>query len=221
LSTKPKEGTVGTEEGWSEATAALRKALEATGLTYAVDEGGGAFYGPKVDIKIKDSLDRTWQCSTIQVDFNEPERFDMNYIGEDGKEHRPIMIHRALMGSLERFFGVMIEHYSGAFPVWLAPVQARICTITERADEYARQLLQELKNSGVRADADLRSEKINSKIRDAQLEKIPYMLVLGDREVEGRTAALRLRTGENRGALPIPEIVALIKNRDEQKSLEL
>jgi threonyl-tRNA synthetase len=221
LSTKPKEGSVGTDEGWQEATAALRKALEAQGLTYGVDEGGGAFYGPKIDIKIKDSLGRTWQCSTIQVDFNMPDRFDVNYIGEDGKEQRPFMIHRALMGSLERFFGVLIEHYGGAFPVWLAPVQARICTITDRQLDFGRELLAQLKAAGIRADADLRPEKVNSKIRDAQLEKIPYMLVLGDREVEAKSAALRLRTGENLGALPIPEIIARIQAREAEKSPEL
>jgi threonyl-tRNA synthetase len=221
LSTKPKEGTVGSDEGWHEATEALRKALDATNLKYAVDEGGGAFYGPKVDIKIMDSLNRTWQCSTVQVDFNLPERFDMTYIGEDGKEHRPIMIHRALMGSLERFFGVLIEQYAGAFPVWLAPVQARICTITDRQLDFAKQVLAQFKAAGIRADADLRPEKINSKIRDAQLEKIPYMLVVGDREMESNTLALRLRTNENLGAKPADEIMQLIKTQDSTKSLKL
>jgi threonyl-tRNA synthetase len=218
LSTKPKEGSVGSEEGWNEATEALKKALDATGLKYAVDEGGGAFYGPKVDIKIKDSLNRTWQCSTVQVDFNEPERFNMTYIAEDGKERRPIMIHRALMGSLERFFGVLIEHYGGAFPVWLAPVQARICTITDRQIDFAKHILAQFKAAGIRAEADLRPEKINSKIRDAQMEKIPYMLVVGDREMESNTLALRLRTNENLGAKPVEEIIQLIKTQDESKS---
>ena len=221
LSTKPKEGTVGSDEGWQEATEALKKALDASGLAYSVDEGGGAFYGPKVDIKIKDSLDRTWQCSTVQVDFNEPERFDMAYIGEDGKEHRPIMIHRALMGSLERFFGVMIEHYGGAFPVWLAPVQARICTITDRQNDYANKVLAQMQDAGLRVDADLRPEKINSKIRDAQLEKIPYMLVVGDREMENNSLALRLRTNENLGAKSVDEILQLIKTQNDSKSLKL
>jgi len=221
LSTKPKEGSVGTDEGWQEATAALRKALDAQNLKYDVDEGGGAFYGPKIDIKIKDSLGRTWQCSTIQVDFNEPERFDVNYIGGDGKEHRPIMIHRALMGSLERFFGVLIEHYGGAFPVWLAPVQARICTITDRQTEFAKKAMAEFRASGLRVDADVRSEKINAKIRDAQMEKIPYMLVVGDREMESESVAVRLRTGENLGAKPIAEIIQMLKEKDRNKSLEL
>jgi threonyl-tRNA synthetase len=221
LSTKPKEGTVGSDEGWNEATEALRKALDTTGLKYAVDDGGGAFYGPKVDIKIKDSLNRTWQCSTVQVDFNEPERFDMTYIGEDGNKHRPIMIHRALMGSLERFFGVLIEHYGGAFPVWLAPVQARICTITDRQNDFAQKMLAQFKAAGIRVQADLRPEKINSKIRDAQLEKIPYMLVVGDREMESNSLALRLRTNENLGAKPVDEIIRLIQTQDKNKSLNL
>lgn len=221
LSTKPKEGAVGDDAGWETATMALRKALDATGLKYGVDEGGGAFYGPKVDIKIMDSLGRAWQCSTIQVDFNEPERFDVTYVGEDGKEHRPIMIHRALMGSLERFFGVLIEHYGGAFPVWLAPVQARVLTIADRHADFAREVVAALKNAGLRADADLRPEKINSKVRDAQLEKVPYMLVIGDREMEGKTAAVRLRTGENLGAQPIADVIARIRDRDAEKSQEL
>jgi threonyl-tRNA synthetase len=221
LSTKPHEGTVGTDEGWQEATSALRKALDATGLKYDVDEGGGAFYGPKVDIKIKDSLGRTWQCSTVQVDFNLPERFDMTYIGEDGKEHRPIMIHRALMGSLERFFGILIEHYGGAFPVWLAPVQARICTITDRQNDFAIQVMKQFKALGLRVDADVRPEKINSKIRDAQMEKIPYMLVVGDREMGSNSVAVRLRTGENIGAKPLDEACKMLLDKQETKSLEL
>lgn len=220
LSTKPKEGSVGTEEGWQEATEALRKALDLMQLSYGVDEGGGAFYGPKIDIKIKDSIGRTWQCSTIQVDFNLPERFDVTYIGEDGKEHRPIMIHRALMGSLERFFGVLIEHYGGAFPVWLAPVQARICTITDRQIDFARKVLAEFKAQGLRVDADLRSEKINSKIRDAQLEKIPFMLVVGDREMESHSVAVRLRSGENIGAKPVEEVARMILDKDAARSNE-
>ena len=186
-----------------------------------MDEGGGAFYGPKVDIKIKDCLGRTWQCSTIQVDFNLPERFDINYIGEDGKEHRPIMIHRALMGSLERFFGVMLEHYAGAFPVWLAPVQAKVCTIADRHHDSARTLADALKKAGIRVETDLRSEKINSKIRDAQLDKIPYMIIIGDKEVEQQTGAVRLRNGKNIGPRTAEEIIALIKEKTEQKALDL
>jgi threonyl-tRNA synthetase len=196
LSTRPPKDTVGSPEIWDEATHALREALDRSGLPYGVDEGGGAFYGPKIDIKIKDSLQRTWQCSTIQVDFNEPERFGMTYIGEDGAEHRPIMIHRALMGSLERFFGILIEHFGGAFPVWLAPVQARILTINDKHLEYAGELQAHLVGRGFRVELDSRGEKINSKIRDAQLLKIPYMIVVGDAEVQGKTLAVRQRNGE-------------------------
>jgi len=218
LSTKPKEGSVGSEESWREATQALRKALDLSNLTYGVDEGGGAFYGPKIDIKIKDAIGRTWQCSTIQVDFNEPERFDVTYVGEDGKEHRPIMIHRALMGSLERFFGVLIEHYAGAFPVWLAPVQARVCTIADRHIEFGQNVLKELKSAGLRADADFRSDKINAKIRNAQLEKIPYMLVICDREVETKTVAIRLRTGENQGTVPVADCIRMVLRKQDEKT---
>jgi len=221
LSTKPEKGTVGSDEVWDESTKALRKALEGSGLPYALDEGGGAFYGPKVDIKIKDCLERTWQCSTIQVDFNLPERFDISYVGEDGKEHRPIMIHRALMGSLERFFGIMLEHYGGAFPVWLAPVQARVCSIADRHQDYVRRVAGKLRQQGLRVDTDLRSDKINAKIRNAQLEKIPYMLVVGDREIENNTAAVRLRTGENRGPIPVDDIVLLIKSKNDEKAIDL
>jgi threonyl-tRNA synthetase len=221
LSTKPEKDTVGSDEVWDDSTESLRKALDQSGLTYAIDEGGGAFYGPKVDIKIKDCLDRTWQCSTIQVDFNLPERFDMNYVGEDGKEHRPIMIHRALMGSLERFFGIMVEHYAGAFPVWLAPVQVRVCTIADRHQEFAQTVVDQLKAAGIRVDSDMKSDKINAKIRTAQLVKIPYMLVIGDREVENNAAALRVRTGENRGALPIAEIAQLINSKNDEKAIDL
>ncbi len=217
LSTRPEKETVGNDEIWQASTEALRRALEASELPYAVDEGGGAFYGPKVDIKIKDCLGRTWQCSTIQVDFNLPERFGVNYIAEDGQEHQAIMIHRAIMGSLERFFGILIEHYGGAFPVWLAPIQARICTIADRHNEYAQTVKDRLSNAGLRVDADMRGEKVNAKIRDAQLEKIPYMLVIGDREIENKTAALRLRTGENRGALGIDEICGLIKAKQNSR----
>ncbi|MBN1596312.1 threonine--tRNA ligase [candidate division FCPU426 bacterium] len=221
LATKPEKGTVGQADVWEEATQALQHALETSGLTYAMDEGGGAFYGPKIDIKIRDSLERTWQCSTIQVDFNLPERFDMHYIGDDGREHRPIMIHRALMGSLERFFGIMVEHYGGAFPPWLAPVQARVLTIADRHQAYAADIVKQMRSRGLRVDADLRSEKINAKVRDAQLEKIPYMLVVGDKEVENRNASLRLRTGENRGPLAIEEIAGIMLQHCQDKSAEL
>lgn len=221
LSTKPEKDTVGADDVWEESTDALRSALDASGLAYDIDEGGGAFYGPKIDIKIKDCLDRTWQCSTVQVDFNLPERFDMNYIGEDGKEHRPIMIHRALMGSLERFFGILIEHYGGAFPVWLAPVQARVLPIADRHHDYTKEVVQTLRAAGLRVDSDLKSEKVNAKIRDAQLQKIPYMLVIGDKEVESKTVAVRVKTGNNLGPKSLDEVSALLLEKEQSKTQEL
>ncbi|MEE9614751.1 MAG: threonine--tRNA ligase [Thermodesulfobacteriota bacterium] len=192
LSTKP-EKYVGSLENWERAEAALKGALVSTGLDYAVDPGEGVFYGPKIDIKIKDSLGRAWQCSTIQVDFNLPERFELAYRNEKGIDARPIMIHRALMGSLERFFGCLVEHYGGAFPVWLAPVQAVILTVTERNDEYAAGVLKDLKRAGFRAALDIRNEKLGFKIREARLKKIPYMLVVGDKEMEEGLVAPRSR----------------------------
>ena len=170
LSTKP-EKFVGTDENWQKATDALRLALEKCNLKYTIDPGEGVFYGPKIDIKIKDSIGRVWQCSTIQVDFNLPERFDVNYIGEDGKEHRVVMIHRAIFGSLERFFGILIEHWAGSFPVWLSPIQARIIPITDSQIDYAKELKNKLSQVGLRADIDTNSEKMGSKIRSAELEK--------------------------------------------------
>jgi threonyl-tRNA synthetase len=195
LSTRP-EKAIGTEEQWLQAEEALRKVLEEQDVAYEVDKGGGAFYGPKIDIKIEDALGREWQMTTIQFDFNLPERFDMVYIGKDGQEHRPYMIHRALLGAWERFFGLLIEHYGGAFPVWLAPVQVMVIPVTDRHLDYARKLEAELKGGGVRVEVDARSETVNLKIRQAQLDKIPYMLVVGDREVTEATVSVRLRSGE-------------------------
>jgi threonyl-tRNA synthetase len=196
LSTRP-EKYVGSEEHWQKSTDALKQALEKRKLEYQLDPGEGVFYGPKIDIKIKDVLGRSWQCSTIQVDFNLPERFEVNYVGEDGKEHQPIMIHRALMGSLERFIGVLIENYAGAFPIWLAPVQVRIMNITDAQGDYCEKIYQELRQSGIRIEKDFRNEKLNYKIREAQLAKIPYMLVIGDREAESNTVTVRERSGKN------------------------
>ncbi len=195
LSTKPDEH-IGSDEIWDKAQAALKAALAKAELKYQVDEGGGAFYGPKIDIKIKDALNRTWQCSTIQVDFALPERFSIDYTGKDGADHRAIMIHRALMGSLERFFGVLIEHYKGAFPVWLSPEQVSVLTITQRSDEFARELVLKLKSAGIRVSLDDENEKIGAKIRKAAMNKTPYMLIIGDKEVQDRTVSVRLRTGE-------------------------
>lgn len=202
VSTQP-EKFVGSQEHWDKATAALSKALESKDLPYEIDPGEGVFYGPKIDVKIKDALGRAWQCTTIQVDFNLPERFDISYVGSDNKEHRPIMIHRAILGSLERFIGCLIEHYGGAFPVWLAPVQAIVIPIADRHNEYGLQVAEELRQSGGRVEIDTRAESVNRKIRDAQLQKIPYMLVVGDREISKGEVSVRERTGANRGALPL------------------
>ena len=206
LSTRP-EKYVGDDEGWEKATAALRKALEARHPDYKVDEGAGVFYGPKIDVKIKDALGREHQCSTIQVDFNEPERFDISYIGDDGKAHRPIMIHRALLGSLERFFAVLIEHYAGAFPLWLAPVQVIVLPIADRHQEYSQLVASELSGRGIRAKVDMRNEKTGYKVREAQVQKIPYMLVVGDREVGEKKVAVRSRDGGDLGPRPLEEFV--------------
>ncbi|MEO0423326.1 MAG: threonine--tRNA ligase [Pseudomonadota bacterium] len=204
LSTKP-EKAVGSPEIWERATAGLRGALERKGLEYVVDEGGGAFYGPKIDLKIEDAIGRKWQCSTIQLDFNLPERFDMTYVAEGGDRKRPIMIHRALLGSLERFFGVLIEHFEGRFPTWLAPVQAVLMTITERHDGFAEELREHFKNQGLRVEADLRNEKIGFKIREHTLQRVPYLLVIGDREVETRSLSVRTRAGKDLGSLSVDD----------------
>ncbi len=200
LSTKP-EKAVGSDAIWDKATRALEAALEARGLDFILDEGGGAFYGPKIDVKIEDAIGRKWQCSTIQLDFNLPERFDMEYVAEDGERRRPIMIHRALLGSLERFFGVLIEHFAGKFPPWLAPTQAVVMNITDRQGEYAERLAESLKNQGFRVAVDLRNEKIGFKIREHTLQRVPYLLVVGDREMESGTVAVRSRGGEDLGSM--------------------
>ncbi|MBF0464612.1 MAG: threonine--tRNA ligase [Nitrospirae bacterium] len=196
LSTRP-EKYVGTLEHWEISTNALRKALETMGLKYEIDPGEGVFYGPKIDIKVKDSLNRQWQCSTIQVDFNNPERFDISYRGADDKEHMPIMIHRALMGSLERFFGVLIEHYAGAFPVWLSPVQVSVLTISERHAPFADEMSSYLKSQGIRVEKDTANEKINYKVRQSTVKKIPYAVIIGDKEAESGALSVRKRNGDN------------------------
>ncbi len=213
LSTRP-EKAVGEAERWELATASLRNTLEARGIEYGVDEGGGAFYGPKIDIHIRDAIGRLWQCTTVQFDFNLPERFGLTYVGEDGREHRPYMVHRALLGSLERFMGVLIEHYGGAFPTWLAPVQAVVVPIAERHLEYASDVEQQIDDAGVRVQVDDRNERMNAKIRDAQMQKVPYMLVVGDREAKAGAAAVRLRSGENLGAVPVSEVIERIASEN-------
>jgi len=210
LSTRP-EKSVGSDENWTVATNALEAALKSRNVAYQVDPGEGVFYGPKIDIKIKDVLGRSWQCSTVQVDFNNPERFKLAYTGEDGKHHQPIMIHRALMGSIERFFGILIEHYAGAFPTWLAPVQAVVLTITDHQQEFAAKIVSTLKGHGYRVEADLRNEKIGFKIREAEKNKIPYMLVVGDKEVQSGMVAVRGRSGANHGTMPIEQFLELIR----------
>jgi len=209
LSTRPEDKFVGDPDAWDKATESLRQAIQRRGLEYHVDEGGGAFYGPKIDIKVKDALGRPWQCTTVQFDFNLPERFDLSFIGEDGK-HRPYMVHRALLGSLERFFAILVEHYGGAFPLWLAPVQAVMIPIADRHLEHAESVAKRLNRVGLRADVDSRREKVNFKIRDAQMQKVPYMLVIGDREVEAGSAALRSRTQGDLGAKPLEEIEQML-----------
>ncbi len=216
LSTKP-EKSVGEPEQWEAAEKALEASLKRAGVDYDVDKGGGAFYGPKIDIKVKDAIGREWQLSTIQFDFNEPERFDLSYIGEDGQPHRPYMVHRALLGSLERFFGVLIEHYAGAFPVWLSPVQVAIIPIADRHLEYAGKVLKDLKAAGLRVQLDDRGERMNSKIRDAQNQKIPYMLVIGDKEQEEGKVALRLRNGENPGPMSLEDFIARARQEIAEK----
>ena len=215
LSTRP-EKSVGSEENWTIATNALEAALKSRGVAYEVDPGEGVFYGPKIDIKIKDVLGRSWQCSTVQVDFNNPERFKLAYTGEDGKAHQPIMIHRALMGSIERFFGILIEHYAGAFPTWLAPVQAVVLTITDNQQEFAAKIVSTLKSHGFRVEADIRNEKIGFKIREAEKNKIPYMLVVGDKEVQSGMVSVRGRSGANHGSLPIEAFLELLRTDANQ-----
>ncbi len=210
LSTKP-EKAMGSDEIWEMATDALRKAMETKGMEYKVNEGDGAFYGPKIDFHLRDCIGRTWQCGTIQLDFLMPEKFDLTYIGEDGQKHRPVMIHRVVFGSIERFIGILIEHFAGAFPVWLAPVQVKVLTVTDRGLDYAREIAGLMEQNGIRTEVDGRNEKIGYKIREAQMEKVPYMLVIGDREVENRTAAVRKRGEGDKGAVDIDEFVATVK----------
>ncbi|HCU25095.1 MAG TPA: threonine--tRNA ligase, partial [Deltaproteobacteria bacterium] len=215
LSTRP-EKSVGSDAHWELATQALSGALEAQGLAFKVDPGEGVFYGPKIDLKIKDTIGRMWQCSTVQVDFNNPERFDIHYVAEDGSRPRPIMVHRALMGSLERFFGILIEHYAGAFPLWLAPVQAILLPITDAQNPYAAELATALRAEGIRAEVDFRSEKLGHKIREAQLQKIPHMLVLGKNEQAAGEISLRSRREGDKGTMKSAAYIEYL-----QKEIEL
>jgi threonyl-tRNA synthetase len=210
VSTRP-EKAVGSEEAWAQATAALEAALRSRHVAFSVDPGEGVFYGPKIDIKIKDVLGRAWQCSTVQVDFNNPERFGLEFVGEDGHPHQPIMIHRALMGSIERFFGILIEHHAGAFPTWLAPVQAVVIAITDKHAGYATDVARRLTEAGYRVEADLRSEKMGLKIREAERAKVPYMLVAGDREAQDGTLSVRTRGGGNAGTMTVEAFLDHLK----------
>ena len=209
VSTRP-EKAVGNDDLWDKATESLKNALTSQGLEYEVDEGGGAFYGPKIDIKVKDALNREWQMSTIQFDFNLPERFDMKYIGQDGKEHRPFMVHRALFGSIERFMGVMIEHYAGAFPTWLAPIQVAIIPVSQNFFEYAEEIKAKLKEKNIRVELDYRNEKIGYKIRDWETQKVPYMLILGEKEKSSNTISLRKHKEGDKGTMQIDEFISNI-----------
>jgi len=218
LSTRP-EKAIGEVADWDRAEKGLRNVLENSGLSYQVDEGGGAFYGPKIDIKIKDALNRSWQCSTIQFDFSLPERFDLYYIDSDGQQKRPYMIHRALLGSIERFFGVLIEHYAGNFPLWLAPVQVRVLPITDELNEYGRKVVDKLKEKDIRAVLDDRSEKVGAKIRDAEIHKVPYMFVVGTREAEANRVSIRKHGAGDQGAKDIKEALDILKDEIKSKGL--
>jgi threonyl-tRNA synthetase len=218
LSTRPEGKAAGAPSQWNDAEAALEAALKRAAIPYEIDPGAGVFYGPKIDLKVKDAIGREWQLSTIQFDFNLPERFDLSYVGEDGQIHRPYMIHRALLGSMERFFGVLIEHYGGAFPVWLAPVQAVLIPIADRHVAYAEDVAARLKEAGLRTEVDDSSDRMGNKIRKAQEQKIPYMLVVGDKEVEAGAVAVRLRTNENLGPQPVDEFIAVAQAAVAEKS---
>ncbi|HHW48418.1 MAG TPA: threonine--tRNA ligase [Clostridiaceae bacterium] len=216
LSTRP-ENSMGTDEQWDMATNALKEALDAKGMEYKINEGDGAFYGPKIDFHLEDSIGRTWQCGTIQLDFQMPERFDLVYIGPDGEKHRPVMIHRVVFGSIERFIAILTEHYAGAFPTWLAPVQVKILPLVDKHHDYALELQKLFEDKGLRVEVDLRNEKIGYKIREAQLEKVPYMLVIGDKETENRAVAVRSRKEGDLGPMPMEQFIDRILYEIENK----
>ena len=209
---------MGSQEDWDRATNALREALEERKIEYKINEGDGAFYGPKIDFHLEDSLGRTWQCGTIQLDFQMPERFDLTYVGSDGEKHRPVMIHRVVFGSIERFIAILIEHFAGAFPAWLAPVQVKLLSITDRSNEYIAGIMNDFLDSGIRAESDLRNEKIGYKIREAQVEKVPYMLVVGDKEVENGTVAVRSRSKGDLGAMKTEDFKAMLLKEIRDKA---
>ncbi|MEY8763459.1 MULTISPECIES: threonine--tRNA ligase [Clostridium] len=216
LSTRP-ENSMGTKEEWDAATDGLKDALKVSGLDYKINEGDGAFYGPKIDFHLKDCIGRTWQCGTVQLDFQMPEKFDLTYIGADGEKHRPVMVHRTVFGSIERFIGILIEHYAGAFPAWLAPVQVEVMDITDDQKDYADKIIKELKDEDIRVEADLRNEKIGYKIREAQMQKVPYMIILGDREVKEKGISVRSRKNGDLGSMSLDDFIAKLKEEISQK----
>jgi threonyl-tRNA synthetase len=211
ISTRPETGSIGSDEDWNRATRALRQTLEESGLAFQINEGEGAFYGPKIDVKLKDALGREWQCATIQVDFAMPDRFELSYIGADGEKHRPVMVHRVILGALERFIGVLIEHFAGAFPTWLAPVQVILLTVTDPQIPYGEKIYQHLLQAGIRVEKDFRNEKLGLKIREAELQKIPHMVVLGDREVKQNLLSPRGRSGKTLAAMPVEGFINIIR----------
>ncbi|MCI5772718.1 MAG: threonine--tRNA ligase [Clostridiales bacterium] len=219
LSTRP-ENSIGTDEMWEMATNGLQGALDDLGVAYTINEGDGAFYGPKIDFHLEDCLGRTWQCGTIQLDMNLPERFDLTYTGADGEKHRPVMIHRVVLGSIERFIGILTEHFAGAYPLWLAPVQVKVLTITDRADEAAKAVREKLEKLGIRTELDLRNEKIGFKVREAVMMKIPYMLVMGDKEVEEGTVNVRTRKGEVIGTMKLDDAIAMFQEEIATKAIK-
>jgi threonyl-tRNA synthetase len=216
LATRP-EKAVGEPARWDRAIEALKRAIAVEGLPYEIDEGGGAFYGPKIDLKLRDALNREWQMTTIQFDFNESERFDMTYVGADGQDHRPYMVHRALLGSIERFFGVLLEHYAGAFPAWLAPVQVIVIPIADRHNDYANQVAAQLKASDLRVEVNDSGDRMQAKIRAAQLQKVPYMLIVGDREMQNGAVSVRLRNNQDLGGRPVAEFIAMVQEAVAEK----
>jgi threonyl-tRNA synthetase len=210
LSTRP-EKSIGSDAIWKTAEAALEKVLNESGRKWQLNPGDGAFYGPKIDFHLIDSLGRSWQCGTVQLDFSMPERFGLEFVGSDDKPHTPVMVHRAVLGSIERFMGIYIEHYAGAFPIWSAPVQARLVNVSEGQIEYTKQIEEQLTAAGIKVESDLRNEKLGYKIREAQLSKVPYMVVVGDKEVQSGTISPRLRTGEQAAAMTPTQFVDLVK----------
>ena len=218
LSTRP-EKAIGSDEMWEKATSALKSALHDMELEYEINEGDGAFYGPKIDVHLLDCLNRSWQCATIQCDFSMPERFDLKYIGADGNEHRPVMIHRVILGAVERFLGILIEHFAGKFPTWLSPVQAAVLTVTDASDEWAQEVVNTLRENGIRVEGDLRNEKLGFKIRYWQKEKVPFMLVIGEKEVSGKAVSPRTRKGDDLKLMPLQDFISLIKTEIDEKVL--